>query len=89
MHNDDKVDDATGKPDIILFYNSTKGGVDTVDQFAQSYSVQHKTKRWPLAYFMNVLNLSAINAYIAVYAMSKLEKRCIICAEAVSSRACA
>ena len=34
MHNDDKIDPATGddkKPEIITFYNSTKGGVDVVD----------------------------------------------------------
>ena len=30
MHHDDKIDESTGelmKPDIISFYNSTKGGV--------------------------------------------------------------
>ena len=32
MHRDDKIDDQTGKPDIILYYNQTKGAVDTVDQ---------------------------------------------------------
>jgi len=30
MHGDDKLGDG-GKPDIILFYNSTKGGVDALD----------------------------------------------------------
>lgn len=32
MHNDDKVDPETQKPDIILSYNDTKGGVDVVDR---------------------------------------------------------
>ena len=34
MHQDKKIDEATGgdkKPEIISFYNSTKGGVDVVD----------------------------------------------------------
>ena len=34
MHQDKKIDEATGgdkKPEIISFYNSTKGGVDAVD----------------------------------------------------------
>ena len=26
MHHDDKIDEQTGKPDIILYYNHTKGG---------------------------------------------------------------
>ena len=47
----------TGKPDMILYYNQTKGVVDTVDQICHTYSVQRKTKRWPLAYFMNLYNL--------------------------------
>ena len=31
MHHDDKIDDQTGKPDIILYYNQIKEAVDTVD----------------------------------------------------------
>ena len=64
MHHDSEVDKDTGKPDIIMFYNSTKGAVDTVDQLCHSYSVQRKSKRWPLAYFMNNINLAGINAFI-------------------------
>ena len=54
MHHDDKIDDQPGKPDIILYYNQTKGAVGTVDQICHTYSVQRNTKRWPLAYFMNL-----------------------------------
>ena len=31
MHHDDKIDDQTGKPDIILYYNQTKRAVDGLD----------------------------------------------------------
>lgn len=34
LHNDDKIDEDTGdlsKPEIITFYNLTKGGVDVVE----------------------------------------------------------
>jgi len=34
------------KPEIILFYNSTKGAVDTVDQTVHYYSCRIKTCRW-------------------------------------------
>ena len=64
MHHDGTIDDQTGKSDIILHYNQTKGAEDTVDQMCHTYSVQRKTRRWPLAYFMNLLNLGGLNAYI-------------------------
>ena len=64
MHHDDKIDDQTGKPDIILYYNQTKEAVDKKEQMCHTYSIQRKTKRLPLAYFMNPLNLSGLNSYI-------------------------
>ena len=57
MHHDDKIDDKTGKSEIILYYNQTKGAVDTVDKMCHTYSMQRKTKRRLLAYFMSLLNL--------------------------------
>ena len=64
MHHDGTIDEQTVKPDIILYYNQTKGAVVTVDQMYHTYSVQRKTRRWPLAYFMNLLYLGGLNAYI-------------------------
>ena len=45
MHHNDKIDDQTGKPEIILYYNQIKAAVDAVDQMCRTYSVQRKTKR--------------------------------------------
>ena len=45
MRHYDKIDDQTGKPDIILYYNQTKGAVDAVDQMCYIYSVKRRTKR--------------------------------------------
>lgn len=39
----------TGKPNMIHFYNETKGGVDTFDQMCSSISCSRKTNRWPMA----------------------------------------
>ena len=61
MHHNSTIRDQIGKPYIILYYNQTKGAVD---QMGHTYSVQRKTRRWPLAYFMNLLNLGELNAYI-------------------------
>ena len=54
----------TGKPDIIDFYNSTKGGVDTFDQMCGNMSTSRKTRRWPLCLFYGMLNIASINSYI-------------------------
>lgn len=66
LHDDDAVDpeNHTHKPEMILFYNDDKCGVDVVDQMCASYSVQRKTRRWPMVVLSNLLNISAINAYV-------------------------
>ncbi|KFM65393.1 PiggyBac transposable element-derived protein 4, partial [Stegodyphus mimosarum] len=49
MHRDDAIDESDDmkKPDIIHFYNATKGGVDKVDEMSSLYSTARKTNRWP------------------------------------------
>ena len=64
MHRDAKVDAETKKPEIIQFYNSTKGGVDTVDQLCGNYSVSRKTRRWPLCVFFHLVNIAGVNGQI-------------------------
>ena len=67
MHHDKKIDETTGeerKPDIITFYNSTKGGVDVVDMMMDEYSVFRNSRRWPLTVFFALLNISSVNSYV-------------------------
>lgn len=64
MHHDNFVDESTNKPEIILHYNSTKGGVDSVDQMCSVYSSSRRTRRWPMAVLYRLLDMSALNAYI-------------------------
>ncbi|CAL9691157.1 unnamed protein product [Knipowitschia caucasica] len=54
----------THKPEVIEFYNKTKGGVDTFDQMCAHYSCGRKTKRWPLCVFYGMINAGVINSYI-------------------------
>ncbi|XP_035214632.1 piggyBac transposable element-derived protein 4-like [Stegodyphus dumicola] len=67
MHHDDAIDesDDTKKPEIIHFYNATKGGVDKVDEMSSLYSTARKTNRWPMVVFYCVLNVVVINARVA------------------------
>lgn len=78
MHNDAKVDDETRKPDIILSYNDTKGGVDVVDRLCANYNCARGTRRWPMAVFYAMLNVSTINSQVIHTANnqnSKLKRR--------------
>lgn len=54
----------SGKPDIIHFYNATKGAVDTFDEMSSAMSCSRKTRRWPLCVFYGMLNSILINSYI-------------------------
>ncbi|KAL1457149.1 hypothetical protein WDU94_001810 [Cyamophila willieti] len=56
----------TAKPEIITFYNQTKGGVDTQDKMLTEYTVKRKTWRWPLALFFNMIDVTALAAYIII-----------------------
>lgn len=67
LHKDKKIDESTNelaKPEIITFYNLTKGGVDVVDQMKSNYSVSRVSCRWPLTVFFTLLNVGGINAHI-------------------------
>ncbi|CAK6973186.1 piggyBac transposable element-derived protein 4-like [Scomber scombrus] len=56
--------DPKKKPETVSFYNSTKFGVDVLDEMARLYSVKGATRRWPVAVFYNLLDMAAINAHI-------------------------
>ena len=52
------------KPVIIEYYNSTKGGCDAADQRIATYSVKYASRRWHVVAFCNIIDISALNAYI-------------------------
>lgn len=56
--------DQKKKPEAILFYNSTKGGVDSVDERISTYSVKYRSKRWHVTVFCNVLDMACYNAFV-------------------------
>ncbi|XP_045450966.1 piggyBac transposable element-derived protein 4-like [Melitaea cinxia] len=67
MHHDNSIDVMTGgkrKPEMITFYNRTKGGVNVVDELCANYDVSRNSKRWPLTFFYSLLNMAGINSYI-------------------------
>uniref|UniRef100_A0A336MDY1 CSON010564 protein n=1 Tax=Culicoides sonorensis TaxID=179676 RepID=A0A336MDY1_CULSO len=65
MHQTCDIDaTAKTKPEIINYYNSTKGGVDTMDKMLSEYTVKRRTSRWPLAVFFNMIDVAGLAAYI-------------------------
>lgn len=74
MHNNNEVDQDSGKSEINLFYNATKGGVDVFDQLCHSKSVSRRTKRWPLRVLYGMLDGGAVNAYV-IYQANNTDKK--------------
>ena len=63
LHHDSAICSDTGKPEIIEFYNKTKGAVYMLDQMC----VQRATRRWTMAMFYGMINIAAVNALV-IYA---------------------
>jgi len=53
-----------GKPEMVHFYNETKGAVDTLDHLVANFSCGRKTNRWPLNVFFFLLDIAAFNAFV-------------------------
>ena len=63
-HHNAFVDKKTGKPNIILEYNKTKGAVDTVDQMCHKYTVKRGTRRWSLCVFYGMIDIAGLNGLV-------------------------
>ena len=59
------------KPEVLTYYNATKGGVDTMDQMVRWFTTKRKTRRWPMVIFYNMLDISALNAFIVWMSLNK------------------
>lgn len=75
MHMKPEVDGGDKKkPEIINYYNATKGAVDTLDEMVGTYRCKRKVMRWPLAVFQNMLDISGVNAFIIFLTINPLWK---------------
>ena len=74
MHEKGDEPNSTEFPEIKKFYDSTKGGVDTLDQLCHTYSTNRKTRRWPLCLFYNLLNIVGYNSMVLLRGSYALDK---------------
>ncbi|XP_030580102.1 uncharacterized protein LOC115778042 [Archocentrus centrarchus] len=65
MHDDKSVDNSSQKkkPEVIQYYNKTKGGVDTVVHMVSSYTCLWRTRKWPMVLWYNMLDVATLNVY--------------------------
>ena len=58
------------KPEVIMYDTSAKGTFDTIDQLARSYNTKRMTRRWPMAIFYNMVDISALNALVVYLSLN-------------------
>lgn len=74
MHHDKQIAQVNNeklKPEIIMDYNRTKSGVDTMDYMTENYTVARTSARWPLTIFYALMNIGGINSQIIYQANTK------------------
>jgi hypothetical protein len=64
LHRDKKCQEKSSKPEMITFYNQTKGGVDALDERIATYSTKLTTRRWHAVVFFDMLDISLFNAFV-------------------------
>ena len=64
IHQTGKVDEESGKPEMIVFYNKTKGGTDSFDFKCHQYTTARKTFRWPVRSFYGMLDQANVNSFV-------------------------
>lgn len=65
MRHQKQFDEDVQKIDIISYYNRTKGGVDKLDEKCSVYCSGRRTRRWPMAIFYRLLDISSVNSFIS------------------------
>lgn len=63
QHKLPQVDQKTGKPEVILFYNNTKFGVDVCDKIIANFMCGAPVRRWPMKILFFVVSVACLNAH--------------------------
>lgn len=76
MHHDNNILENREdlKPEIIDFYNTTKIGVDVLDQKCAHYSVGRRTQRWPMVVWYALMDIAGVNSNIVYQAANPNSK---------------
>lgn len=66
MHQTKQSD--CNREEINMYYNKTKGGVDSHDQKCSLFTTARRTNRWPMRLFYGILDCSIVNAFVIMSA---------------------
>ena len=65
MHDSPGTDSTEKKkPVVIHFYNKNKVGIDVFDQMTRLCTTHAETRRWPMAVWTNILDMTGLNFWI-------------------------
>ena len=56
-------DREAGKPEMVVTYNQSKGGVDNLDKLVRGYSSKRKCRRWPYSVALVLVDVAVICAH--------------------------
>lgn len=73
--HDAKLSEQENKPEVIAYYNKTKEGVAMGDQMTSEYSCVRATRRWPVRFVMEILDIATLNSYVLWKEIHKDDKR--------------
>ena len=59
------------KPEIVLFYNQTKVGMNVLDQMSRLHSVKAASRKCPVHKFYKVFDIALINSWVIYKAVCK------------------
>ncbi|XP_072380588.1 uncharacterized protein [Diabrotica undecimpunctata] len=68
MHHYKSVDQESRKPDIIAFYNSSKGNVDGIDKKCALYLSVRRCQRWPLVTWYSIMDIAKEKSHLIFHA---------------------
>lgn len=71
MHHNIATDENNKKQEIVSYYNKTKAGVDLLDMKCAIYTSSSRTRRWPLAIFFQMIDISTVNSFIIYSTFNK------------------
>ena len=72
LHHDKDMpaeDHPKHKPELVLYYSKTKGGVDNLDHLVTLCTCRWNILHWPMAVFFNMIDVSALAALAALAAL--------------------
>lgn len=64
------------KPNVVVSYTNSMGGVDRADQYASTYCFLRKSLKWWKKMFFWGMEVSVINSYI-LYKIEKTKRKTI------------